>query len=89
VLGRENETLILPFLIIFAIFSVVPFNIIGSPTYRLAKCLAKKLKSLVGHTSSFIRDSTKMVEAIRDMKIEEDLLVSFDVVLLFTKNPGG
>lgn len=30
-------------------------NMIGRPTYLLAKYLAKKLKPLVGHTKSFIK----------------------------------
>jgi len=40
------------------------------------------------HTSSFIRDSTKMVEQMKNVRLEEDdLLLSFDVVSLFTKIP--
>jgi hypothetical protein len=60
-------------------------NTIGSPTYKLEKFLANKLKGMVGHTSSFIRDSTKMVEQMKNVRLEEDLLLSFDVVSLFTK----
>jgi len=32
------------------------FNTIGGPTYLLAKCLAQKLKTLVGLAESYIKD---------------------------------
>ena len=59
-------------------------NTIGSPLRR-RNFHTKKLKCLIGHILSFIKDSTKMFEEIRDMKIEEDLLVSFDGVSFLTK----
>ena len=36
-------------------------NTIGSPTYELAKFVAKHLIPLVGHTDSFIKDSSDFV----------------------------
>ena len=63
-------------------------NTIGSPTYRLAKYLAGKLKRWVGHTDSFVKNSTDMVDEIKRARIKnEDTLVSFDVVSLYTKIP--
>ena len=45
-------------------------NTIGSPTYYLAKFLAKKLRALVGQTPSYIKDSTHMVKELKDFKVE-------------------
>ena len=61
-------------------------NTIGPPTYELAKYVAKKLGPLVGHTESFIKDSTDFVRLISEEKIDpNDIMVRFDVVSLFTK----
>src|SRR6202044_3940579 len=58
-------------------------NTIGSPTYELAKYVARILKPLVGNTDSFIKDSHDFVKLIKNEKLErDDLLVSFDVVSL-------
>ena len=63
-------------------------NTINSPTYQLAKFLAKKLKVFVGQTPYYIKDSTHMVNEIKYFKVEDgDVLASFDVVSLFTKFP--
>ena len=63
-------------------------NTIGSPTYELAKYVAKILKPLVGNTDSFIKDSHDFVNLIKNETLEkDDILVSFDVVSLFTKIP--
>ena len=63
-------------------------NTIGSPTYKLVKYLVGKLKHLVGHTDSFVKNSTDMVDEIKRARIkEENTLLSFDVVSLYTKIP--
>jgi hypothetical protein len=63
-------------------------NTIGSPTYELAKHVAKILSPLVGHTDSFIKDSNDFIKIIKNEKIRpQDTLISFDVVSLFTKIP--
>lgn len=63
-------------------------NTIGSPTYELAKYVAKILKPLVGNTDSFIKDSNDFVKLIKNERVDkDDILVSFDVVSLFTKIP--
>ena len=63
-------------------------NTIGSPTYDLAKHLAKILKPLVGKTFSFIKYSSQLVSKMKDWKMNDnDLLISFDVVSLYTKIP--
>ena len=61
---------------------------ISSPTYRLAKFLAKKLKPLVGNKISFIKDSSFFIEKIKDRHLDEnELLLSLDLVSLFTMIP--
>ena len=45
-------------------------NTIGSPTYTLAKYLVKALTPLVGHTSSFIKESKYFVDNIKYIKLE-------------------
>ena len=61
-------------------------NTIGSPTYNLAKHLAKTLKPLAGNTTSYIKDSTHFIQEIKNMNLDDnDMLVSFDVVSLYTK----
>jgi len=63
-------------------------NTIGSPTYELAKYVAKILKPLVSNTDSFIKDSSDFVKLIRNKRVDkDDILASFDVVSLFTTIP--
>jgi len=63
-------------------------NTIGDPTYLLAKFVALKLKPLVGPTSSFVKDSASFIEELKDIKLDSrDILVSFDVVSLYTCIP--
>lgn len=69
----------------------IPFrpivDIIASPTYKLASYLAKLINPLIGQSES-IKDSTHFVDFIKDKRLEDhDLLVSFDVVTLFTRVP--
>jgi hypothetical protein len=61
-------------------------NTIGSPTYELDKHVAKILDPLLGHTNSFIKDQNKFIRIINNEMVKpEDILISFDVVSLFTK----
>ena len=63
-------------------------NIIGGPTYLLAKFLASKLKPLVGYTDSFVKDSSSFINELKGLKLErDDRFVSFDVVSLYTCIP--
>ena len=63
-------------------------NTIGGPTYLLAKFLAAKLRPLVGQTESFVKDSASFIEDLKRVNLEpEDILVSFDVVSLYTCIP--
>jgi hypothetical protein len=61
---------------------------IGSPCYALAGFLHKSLCPLVGNTLSFIKNSDHFVELLKSISLQHpDILVSFDVVGLFTSVP--
>ncbi|XP_072019690.1 uncharacterized protein [Amphiura filiformis] len=61
---------------------------INSPCYNLVKHLADILTPLSGKGTSYIKNSQHFVEKARQIPIEPgDLLVSFDVVSLFTNVP--
>ena len=61
---------------------------VQSPTYRLSQYLSRLLSPLVGSTSSFVRNSSDFVAFISAQTLRpDDLLVSFDVVSLFTNVP--
>ena len=61
---------------------------IGSPTYNIAKHLTTMIQPLIGQTDSYIRDSAHFIEKIAPLTVKpDDLLVSFDVVSLFTMVP--
>lgn len=61
---------------------------INSPCYNLAKHLTDILTPLSGNGSSYIKNSQHFVERAKRIQIQpDDLLVSFDVVSLFTNVP--
>jgi hypothetical protein len=61
---------------------------IGSPTYRLAKHLARLLSGYTGHSPHHIRNSIEFVQVLGSLQIgTHDIMVSFDIVSLFTKVP--
>ena len=61
---------------------------IGSPTYALAKYLAEILKPVVGKTEHHVVNSKEFVTKIEQIRLgKNDILVSFDVVSLFTNVP--
>lgn len=61
---------------------------IGSPTYRLAKELARILSPLTGKNSYTVQNTMEFVHKVRGLRIDpEDQLVSFDVTSLFTQVP--
>ena len=60
----------------------------GSPTYNLAKYLAEILKPLVGKSEQHVVNSKEFITKIEQTKLDEDeILVRFDVVSLFTNVP--
>lgn len=55
-------------------------------TYNLAKHLTKKLGPLVGKCGHHIRNPTDFIDKLKEMKIwPKGIMVSFDVVSIFTK----
>ena len=60
----------------------------GSPTYALAKFLAEILKPVVGISEHHVVNSKEFVTKMEHIRLSEnDILVSFDVVSLFTNVP--
>lgn len=61
---------------------------IGSPCHKLARFLLKILNPLSGKTDSFINNTPHFLEKLQDAHINtQHLMVSFDVVSLFTNVP--
>ena len=59
---------------------------IGSPTYNLAEEMARILSPMASNTDSFVKNSTEFVSKNCELELDEnDLLVSFDIVNLFTR----
>ena len=60
----------------------------GGPTYNTARHLAKILRPLVGNTQHHIKNSDEFSSIIQDLRLQPgDIMVSFDVVSLFTCVP--
>ena len=63
-------------------------SFVHSPTYQLSKYLARILSPLVGNSPSHVRNSYTFTQFARAESLQEgELLVSFDVVSLFTNVP--
>ena len=63
-------------------------SFIGSPTYALSKELASILTKLTGLSKHHVKNFKEFVKSVTTIKIEEtEILVSFDVISLFTKIP--
>ena len=63
-------------------------SFVASPTYRLSRFLANLLAPVVGRSSSHVRNSKDFAEFISQQALREDeVMVSFDVVSLFTCVP--
>lgn len=61
---------------------------IGSPAYLLVKELAWMLTPLTGSKETQVKNSAEFVGRIREKKPREgEIMISFDVVSLFTKVP--
>ena len=61
---------------------------IGSPTYNLSKFIAKRLSPLVGNTPHHVKNSYEFKKFAENIVIEDnEIMVSFDVVSLFTNVP--
>ena len=61
---------------------------IGSPTYAIAKHLARLISPLAGQTKSYVKNSTDFANKIHNITIPNDTtMVSFDIKSLFTNVP--
>ena len=69
-----------------ALWPIVSF--VTSPTYQLSKFLNGVLAPVVGQTSSYVKNSKAFAEFIATQALtKKEILVSFDVVSLFTCIP--
>ena len=60
----------------------------GAPTYQLSKYLAGILSQLTGNSAHHVKNAFHFVRILESLRVQpEDLLVSFDVVSLFTNVP--
>ena len=63
-------------------------SFVNSPTYNVSRYLARVLSPVVGNTDNTVKNSQNFAEFIRGQTLDADqMLVSFDVVSLFTKIP--
>jgi len=63
-------------------------SFINSPTYQLSKELIRILNPVVGKTHFKTKNSVKFAEKIQNYQLYPDkIMVSFDIVSLFTKTP--
>ena len=63
-------------------------SFIQSPSYQLSKHLSRFLSPLIGNTDSHVRNSSEFASFIRSKSLQpNEVLVSFDVVSLFTNIP--
>ena len=63
-------------------------SFVNSPTYNVSRYLARVLSPVVGNTDNTVKNSQHFAEFIRGQTLDADqMLVSFDVVSLFTKIP--
>ncbi|XP_071439012.1 uncharacterized protein [Hetaerina americana] len=61
---------------------------IDAPTYKLAQYIARSLQPFAGRTDSSVKNSTEFIHTIKNIEVkEQDVLVSFDVISLFTNTP--
>ena len=59
---------------------------IGAPTYQLPKHLAGLLNQLIGKSVHHVKNSFHFIDILQSLQIKPgDLMVSFDIVSLFTK----
>ena len=63
-------------------------SFVSSPTYALSKFLASLLSPIVGLSDSHVRNSQQFAQFITTQNVpDSEVLVSFDVVSLFTRVP--
>ena len=63
-------------------------SFVNSPTYGVSSFLAKILSPVVGNTKNTVKNSCHFAEFVRGKTLKEDqVLVSFDVVSLFSNIP--
>ena len=84
--------MVLPWYDSFSIIATVLLrpivSFVNAPSYRLSGFLARIIGRLVGKTDKTVQNSGEFVQSIREVRIQDDeTMVSFDVVSLFTNIP--
>ena len=70
------------------IYRPIVEQFIGSVTYNLSKALAEIIKPLLSQTEHHCKNAKQLAVQMRKVKVEKDeMLISHDVVSLFTKTP--
>ncbi|BHF66889.1 hypothetical protein SprV_0200991200 [Sparganum proliferum] len=60
----------------------------GTPTYRLAKWLSRRLKFLTAESDTTVSSSAQFLEKLKGLSLHpNEVMVSFDVTSLFTSIP--
>jgi hypothetical protein len=60
-------------------------NNIGTPTYQLSHYLARILSQLTGNSAHHVKNSFQFIQILESLRVQqEDLMVSFNVMSLFT-----
>jgi hypothetical protein len=63
-------------------------NNIGAPIYQFSKYLAGLLRQFTGNSVHHVKKSVRFVQILESLRVHpEDIMVSFDVVSLFTNVP--
>jgi hypothetical protein len=58
----------------------------GAPTYQLSRYFAGLLSQLTGNSAHHMKNSLPFIQILESLRVQpEDLMVSFDVVSLFTE----
>ncbi|KAJ4434821.1 hypothetical protein ANN_23392 [Periplaneta americana] len=86
--GMERPPISFSVFLVLFVQLLYPKLTIGSPTYHLAKHLTNMLQPLIGTCEHHVKNSTEFVRILENITVvPSDLLVSFDVISLFTKVP--
>ena len=60
---------------------------IGAPSYQLSNHMASLISPLAGEADSHVKNSKHFMEVMVGLRVEDEMLISFDVTSLFTNIP--
>ncbi len=59
----------------------------GIPTFGLPKWMSTRLEGLIGESQTTVKSPVDFINQIRDLKLDTEVMVSFDIISLFTSIP--